>query len=199
LAELGESASATVLLDLEMPQIWGPAIEALPPLDGIVFSSGSLDVCPFRVLKPENFSTALTVNVVSPVALLRALARSGKLKAGSSIVFIGSIAGIRGAVGHLSYSACKSALHGVVRTLALELAPQRIRVNLVSPGLVLAGMGTAIGTSVTEEQIQEYAKKYPLGLGRPSDVAGPVAFLLSSAAGWITGQDIVTDGGATLS
>ncbi len=199
LAELVEVSSARLLIDLESPDGWSSAIEMLPPLDGIVISSGKLEICPSRVLKPESFLTAININVVSPVSLLRSIARAGKLCSSCSIVFIGSVAGIRGTVGHLAYSACKAALQGVVRTLALELAPQRIRVNLVSPGLVLGGMGENIRNIISKDQLSEYSKKYPLGLGNPSDIAGPVTFLLSSEARWITGQDIIVDGGVTIS
>lgn len=198
LGKLKDIASACVVLDLEAPDGWPAVIEQLPALDGLVVCSGKLDVSPFRTLSPAKFAEAMTVNVTAPVMFLRSLLRAGKLKPGCSVVFIGSIAGIRAAVGHLAYAAGKAALHGIARTLALELAPQRIRVNLVSPGLVMAGMGEAIRNSVTEEQMQEYARKYPLGLGKPEDVAGPVTFLLSSASSWVTGQDIITDGGATL-
>lgn len=198
LAKLTDIAATRVLLDLEAPDHWPAVIDQLPALDGLVICSGKLDVSPFRTLTPAKFAESMTINVTAPVMFLRSLLRAGKLKPGCSVVFIGSIAGIRAAVGHLAYAAGKAALHGVVRTLALELAPQRIRVNLVSPGLVMSGMGEAIRNSVTEEQMQEYARKYPLGLGKSEDVAGPVAFLLSSASSWITGQDIITDGGATL-
>lgn len=198
LAKLTDIAAARVLLDLESPDHWPAVIDQLPALDGLVICSGKLDVSPFRTLTPAKFAESITINVTAPVMFLRSLLRAGKLKPGCSVVFIGSIAGIRAAVGHLAYAAGKAALHGVARTLALELAPQRIRVNLVSPGLVMSGMGEAIRNSVTEEQMQEYARKYPLGLGKSEDVAGPVAFLLSSASSWITGQDIIADGGATL-
>ena len=193
----GALAGRTVL-DLEKPDDWASAVGSLPPLDGLVVCSGKLDVSPFRTTSPAKFAEAMQVNVTAPAMLLRALLRSGKIRAGCSVVFIGSIAGIRAAVGHAAYATGKAALRGLVRTLALELAAQKVRVNLVSPGLVLAGMGSAIKDAITEAQLAEYAKRYPLGLGQPSDISGPVNFLLSDASCWITGQDIVADGGATL-
>jgi len=199
LAALGDIAPSRVVLDLAQPSGWDASIAALPALDGLVICSGKLDVAPFRTTSPTKFAEVMDINVTAPAMFVRALLRAGKLKPGCAIVFIGSIAGIRAAVGHVAYAASKAALHGLVRTLALELAPQRIRVNLVSPGLVLAGMGEAIRSSITGDQLKAYAAKYPLGLGKAEDVAGPVAFLLSEQSGWITGQDLVADGGATLS
>ena len=198
LASIPGGLAGRVVLDLEDPDTWQAAIDSLPPLDGLVFCSGKLDVSPFRTTSPAKFAEAMNINVNAPAMLLRTLLRAGRIKAGCSVVFIGSIAGIRAAVGHVAYATGKAALHGLVRTLALELAAQRVRVNMVSPGLVLAGMGAAIKDAITDDQLAEYAKRYPLGLGKPDDVSGPVNFLLSGASGWITGQDIVADGGATL-
>lgn len=199
LAAIPGELAGRVVLDLEKPDAWQTAIDSLQPLDGLVFCSGKLDVSPFRSLPPAKFAEAMNVNVTAPAMFLRSLLRSGKIKPGCSVVFIGSIAGIRAALGHVAYATGKAALHGLVRTLALELAPQKVRVNSVSPGLVLAGMGSAIKDSITEEQLKEYAKRYPLGLGQPEDISGPVNFLLSDASSWVTGQDLVADGGATLS
>lgn len=185
-------------LDLGQPDGWPATVEALPPLDGLVVCSGKLDIAPFRTLSPAKLEESLQVNVMGPAMLVRSLLRSGKLSPGCSVVFIGSIAGIRAIPGNLSYATAKSALRGLVRNLALELASQRIRVNLVSPGLVLAGMGVGIRDSLTEAQIAEYAKGYPLGLGAARDVSGPVLYLLSRHSRWVTGQDHVVDGGATI-
>ncbi len=198
LASLAAPSAAGVVVDLCDPSGWPEAVSSLPGLDGLVIGSGRLEVAPFRALAPEKLAESLEINVTAPVMFVRSLLRAGKLNPGCSIVFIGSIAGIRAIPGNLAYAAGKAALHGVVRNLALEMAGQRMRVNMVSPGLVMAGMGEQLRNSATAEQLAEYGKRYPLGLGKPGDVAGPVAFLLSAQSGWITGQDLVADGGATL-
>lgn len=198
LGGLAGNLASRSTLDLSQPEGWPQVIEALPALDGIVVCSGKLDMSPFRTLSPAKLEESLQVNVMGPAMLTKSLLRSGKLAPSCSVVFIGSIAGIRAIPGNLSYATAKSALRGLVRNLALELAPRRIRVNLVSPGLVLAGMGVGIRDSLTEAQIADYAKGYPLGLGASRDVSGPVLYLLSEHSRWVTGQDHVVDGGATI-
>jgi NAD(P)-dependent dehydrogenase (short-subunit alcohol dehydrogenase family) len=139
----------------------------------------------------------IQINLIAPALLIRHLLRAAKIKDGASLVLISSIAS-HGSPGNAAYGASKSGLNGLMRTLALELAPRRIRVNSVSPGLVAAGMYEEVKKTMTPSELAAYEKTYPIGIGQPSDIAGPVAFLLSSGSNWITGHDLVADGGCTL-
>lgn len=184
-------------VDLDQPDAWPLAVRALPQLDGLVVASGRLDLVPLSASSPKTFESVITANLTAPAMFIRELLRQDKLKPGASLVLIGSIAS-QGAAGHAAYAASKAGLLGLSRTLALELAPRKIRVNTVSPGLVQAGMYDQLAATLGPEALQAYAAQYPLGLGKPSDISPAVAFLLSDNARWITGHDLVVDGGATL-
>jgi NAD(P)-dependent dehydrogenase (short-subunit alcohol dehydrogenase family) len=139
---------------------------------------------------------SLNVNYISAqqiiATLLRKRANPGCL---SNVVVISSIWGQFGARGHSIYCASKAALDGMVRALAVELAPT-VRVNSVLPGAVQTPMASvALGDPRIMEELQQ---SYPLGIGIPTDIASAVAFLMSDAARWITGQQFVVDGGRTV-
>jgi NAD(P)-dependent dehydrogenase (short-subunit alcohol dehydrogenase family) len=188
--------AGTALIDLAKPEGWAAELAKLPELDGLVVASGQLDLVPLVAASPRSFEQSIQTNFTAPALFIRELLRLGKLKPGSSLVLIGSIAS-HGAAGHAAYSASKAALAALGRTLALELAPRRIRVNTVSPGLIQAGMYDQIAATLDPEVLAAHAASYPLGIGKPSDISGPVAFLLSPAANWITGHDLIVDGGVT--
>jgi NAD(P)-dependent dehydrogenase (short-subunit alcohol dehydrogenase family) len=116
---------------------------------------------------------------------------------GGSIVFISSVMASVGAPGAAAYSLSKAALHGLARSLALELAPVQIRVNCVAPGFVQTPMFDRMASSWDAEQRARVGADHPLGLGAPLDVAHSVAFLLADTARWITGTVLTVDGGYT--
>lgn len=114
----------------------------------------------------------------------------------SSIVFISSVSTFNVKIGNSLYSATKGAVNSFARAMALEVSKQDMRVNCIQPGFIPTGM--LVPGAITQEQINEYISKHPLGLGRPTDVSYACVYFLSDASRWVTGSVITIDGGLTL-
>jgi NAD(P)-dependent dehydrogenase (short-subunit alcohol dehydrogenase family) len=112
-------------------------------------------------------------------------------------VFVASAAALAGAPALSAYAASKAALIGLAKSLAVELAPQRIRVNCVAAGWVDTALTARLRATLTERQYESIVAMHPLGIGAARDVANAIAFLLSDAASWVTGSVLVVDGGYT--
>ncbi len=172
-------------------------VDELPLLDGAVFCAGIQEICLTKNIDQEILVKLMNTNFFSTVLLISQLIKMKKLNKGSSIVLISSVAACHcPEVGNSVYSSTKAALFSYARVLALELSSRRIRVNTISPGMVRTPLHEQFG--LTQEQFEEDEKKYPYGYGQPEDVANVVAFLLSDASKWMTGSDILLDGGLTL-
>jgi NAD(P)-dependent dehydrogenase (short-subunit alcohol dehydrogenase family) len=126
------------------------------------------------------------------------LIKTKKLLRNSSVVFTGSTSGVYNAViGNSIYSVSKGAINGFVKNAALDLASKLIRVNSVNPGMISTDILND-GT-ISAEQLQEDIKKYPLKrYGKPEEVAYAIIYLLSDASAWVTGTNLLIDGGFTL-
>lgn len=136
----------------------------------------------------------LDVNVLGAFNMTRDAVNAGIRERGGAVVNIASIAGLTSSPNIGMYGVSKAAVLGLTRQLARELAPE-VRVNAVVP----AAVKTKFAAALYQGREEELVSSYPLArLGEPRDVAGPVAFLLSDAAGWITGQSLVADGGLML-
>lgn len=170
----------------------------LPQLDGVVHCAGMTITKPFQFYSRENVQTVMGVNFEAPVLITNLLIKRKKMLKEASLVFISSISGVFVSyVAGSIYSASKGAINGLVKGLAIELASKGIRVNSVNPAMV----DTNILSSgvVTEEQLEEDRKKYPLKrYGKPEEVAYAVIYLLSDASAWVTGSNLLIDGGYTL-
>ena len=168
-------------------------------INGIVHAAGIIKLQPFQFVKKEDFLQILNTNLLSPFFLTQKLFNSKKILNQSSIVFISSISGpIIGSKGNLMYSSSKSAVNGLIKTLALELAKKKIRVNAISAGMIVTELWTNNSSKLTSEQFYQDSLKYPLGYGKPEDIASIVSYLISEDSSWITGSTIVVDGGFTI-
>lgn len=167
------------------------------PLDGMAHCAGVHSHRPLRVLDTEKFEEVQRVNVTASMMLAKGFRQKDCRAAGASIVLLSSVAGLVGQPGIAAYAASKSAVVGLTRCLALELASEQIRVNCIAPAMVKTEMSDRWFNSLTPEQIENIEQAHPLGIGRPRDVANATAFLLSDAARWITGSVLAVDGGFT--
>lgn len=167
-------------------------------LDGVVQCAGFANPKPFQYLSIEDIDAIMGVNYKAPIMLSRNLIKKKKVNKNGSIVFISSISGVYiSSVGGSLYSGSKGAINGFVKGMAIELASKSIRVNCVNPGMIDTNIFDT-GT-VTGEQLAEDAKRYPLGrYGKPEEVGHAVVYLLSDASLWVTGTNLLIDGGYTL-
>jgi 3-oxoacyl-[acyl-carrier protein] reductase len=172
------------------------AMETLLPqqLHGLVYSVGSITLKPFNRLTTEDFLNDFQINVLGAARMIQQAIKPIKNAAGSSIVLISSVAAKTGMPYHASIAAAKGAVEGMALSLAAELAPQQIRVNVVAPSLTDTPLVQNLLS--TPEKRESSAKRHPLGkIGRPQDISQLIAFLLSEESSWITGQVIGVDGG----
>lgn len=165
------------------------------PLDGIFHGAGSELVRPMRMFKNQHAETLFEAAVFGSLGIARAAASRGVLNDGASLVFMSSVAGLRGTAGMAGYSAAKAAVDGMVRSLACELASRRIRVNSMAGGGIQTEMHERLAKTLGADALDHYEKRHLLGFGTPQDVANAALFLLSDAAAWITGSTMAVDGG----
>lgn len=167
-------------------------------IGGFVHAAGESITLPIKSCSSKKFHEIYQVNVVSGLLLAGQLAnRQVASPEGASFVFLSSIMGFVGEPGKTIYASSKGALLGAVKSLALELAPRKIRVNAISPGVIETPMVLNSVYRKDSESYEALRSAYPLGFGQPSDVANVVLFLISKASRWITGTNIVVDGGYT--
>jgi len=169
-------------------------------LKGLVLSAGIQQITPISsVLSVEKSKELFEINYFSNIQLAKGFCdRRANIGKGSSIVFLSSIASIRGNGGLVGYAASKGAINSAVKSLAVEVARLGIRVNAVLPGFVMTEMIKSWQEVYTKEYIENMNKSYPLGIGKVEDVVEPILFLLSDKAKWITGTELVVDGGGSL-
>ena len=165
---------------------------------GVVNAAGISTTLPFKLNSVSKFETLYQTNVIAGFNLVRELLKHRLLsKDGASIVFISSVMGMVGEKGKTLYGMTKGAVIAGVRSLAIELADKKIRLNSVSPGVVKSPMSDEAVYSQDEVALKKIISNHPLGLGDPEDVAQACIYLLSEASGWVTGSNLVVDGGYT--
>jgi len=196
--QLEGAQPAYIVADLTKKEDIETLANQIDGLNGLINCAGLTIPKPFKFLQEEDIQEVMTVNFNAPLLLTQLLVKKKKLQKASSIIFISSISGTKVSyIGNSIYSASKGAINGISKGLALELASQQIRVNTVIPGMVETNIVS--GGEVTQEQMEADKQKYPLKrYGKPEEVAYAVVYLLSDASSWVTGSNLLIDGGYTL-
>ena len=187
-----------IVCDINNQEQVNDMIGKLPEIQGVVNNAGITIAKPIQFIKEEILSNIIQTNTISPILLLQKLLKKKVLKKNASVVFTSSIAATgEVTVGNSMYVASKGGITSFIRCAALELGAKQIRVNAVCPGMVDTPL--IHGGDVTAEQLAENEKLYPLGrFGKPEDIAWAIIYLLSDASNWVTGINMIVDGGFSV-
>ena len=168
---------------------------SLEGIDGAVYLPGVFPLIPLRMISKRNISDVLEINFTGAIIMFKILTnKKTRHPNGMSLVAVSSVSAHKGQKGYSLYGASKAALTSAVRSLALELAPQNIRMNCVC----CAHMETAINlqlASTMKAREETLKTQHPLGIGSPEDAVNAIMYLLSEKSKWITGTEMIVDGG----
>lgn len=187
-----------IIADLSNDEEIQRLVNEIPVLNGCVNNAGYNIMSVIQFIKKGNLDHIMSVNLTAPIMLTHLLVKSKKIAKDSSIVFTSSISARgRNSVGNSMYSATKGGLSSFMKNAALELAAKRIRCNAVLPGMVETPLKEG-KSNITEEQWDINRQLYPLKrFGKPEEIAYGIIYLLSDASAWVTGTELVIDGGMT--
>jgi NAD(P)-dependent dehydrogenase (short-subunit alcohol dehydrogenase family) len=194
-ASLSGSGHVAIPADLTDADARRSLVEAVPPLDGLVFSAGAAALVPIRMISERHLQAMFAVNYEAPVMLTQGLLSKKKIRNGASLVYVSAIADRVAPSATAAYSGAKAALTATVRTIAIEHAKQGIRANCVSPGYVDTPMLEKLQSTAS---LKDKFELSDLGSISPVDVAMGIAYLLSPASRWVTRTSLVIDGGISL-
>lgn len=169
------------------------------PLDGVLHCAGISATEPLKLTSPERLDEFFKANVYSAVFLSKEICKLKNYnKEGASIVFFSSVMGVVGESLKSSYSLTKGAIISGVRSLACEYAKKNIRFNCVSPGVIETPINANQPYMQDPELRAQFEAKHLLGIGKCSDISNACIYLLSTASRWVTGHNLIVDGGFTV-
>jgi len=180
----------------KLEEIVSTAVDKIGKISGFVHSAGVEMTLPLRSMNPSYYENIFGINVISGFEFARIISKKKYFdERGASFIFISSVMGILGQTGKVGYCSSKGALISGIKAMALELASKYIRVNCILPGVVETEMTNKMFDKFSEDSEKMTINMHPLGLGKPSDIAYACVYLLSDAARWITGTNLIIDGG----
>jgi NAD(P)-dependent dehydrogenase (short-subunit alcohol dehydrogenase family) len=180
------------LADLNDRSSLASLVSELPVIDGVVNSIGFTKVVPVRLMTRESLQKMMDDNFTATADLVHEILFKNKINNGGSIVFISSVSSKVGVRGVASYAASKGATNAFMKCLVNEVCKKIIRVNAICPGLVDTPLW---GPEGERHQLRELEKFYPFGLGKPEDIGNAAVYLLSEAGRWVTGTELMMEGG----
>jgi NAD(P)-dependent dehydrogenase (short-subunit alcohol dehydrogenase family) len=184
--------------DLTLEKDIDDLVKALPSIDGWVHCAGIIEPFPIKYIQAKHIDTMFSVNFNSACLLISKLMQHKKVNNASSFVFMSSVSALHPYNGGSLYAASKAALESFSRSIALEFASKGVRSNCISAALVDTEMFEKTKNALSETELLGILSSYPLGIGKPMDVAHASAFLLSDQASWMTGSVLTLDGGLLL-
>lgn len=196
---VGHYISAAVLETADQTFEWFKGmLEISGPLDGVFHCAGIELIRPSRMIKQAHLNDVFGSSLFAAFGIARALSGKNAMVDGGSIVFMSSLAGSNGQVGMSAYGASKSAINGLVRSLACEMAARKIRVNAIAAGAVNTPMLDRVKNNTGDSSSKAYSDYHLLGFGDAEDIANAAFYLLSPLSKWVTGTIMVVDGGYTV-
>ncbi|MDN3695226.1 SDR family oxidoreductase [Chryseobacterium tructae] len=189
----------TIIADIaqceNLEELIAEKVSVLGKVSGFIHCAGVEKTLPLKKHTPQLYHDIFAVNVIAGFEIAKILSLKKYKTETASFVFISSVAGMVGEIGKAAYSSSKGAVISGARSMAMELSRSNIRVNSISPAMVNTPILEKMFENIGEAAAEEILKKHPLGIGKPEDVANACIFLLSDAARWITGSNLVVDGG----
>lgn len=187
------------LTDLEhQKELVSGIVEKIGPIDGLVNCAGISTVMPLKLMTPDKVEHFFKTNVYATIELTRqVLGIKNVNKEGASVIFFSSVMGVVGENAKSIYSLTKGALISGARSLAVEYAKKNVRVNVISPGVVVTPINANQPYIADPDRRAVLEAQHPLGLGTTADIANACIYLLSDASRWVTGHNLVVDGGYT--
>lgn len=175
-----------------------PVIDSFGVIHGLVHSAGTHVTASLARMNMDKQQAMFNLNYHAAIELSRLVTQRKYIsEKGTSLVFVAAVLAMRGGSAVAGYSASKGALVSAALSLAVELAPKKVRVNCVSPGLIVTDLVQDVFSQLDKEQIDRKKEKHLLGFGNPQDIANACVYLLSDASRWVTGINLVVDGGVS--
>ncbi|CAG5079143.1 SDR family NAD(P)-dependent oxidoreductase [Parvicella tangerina] len=200
LKELASNCNSEVTIitaDLTSPDDLKAIAGDIENVDGFVHCAGIVKPMPIKFIQEKHYHKVFDINYKSAVLLTGQLLKQKKVNKESSMIFLSSISSKFPYLGGALYVSSKAALEAFTKTLAIEHS-NLLRANIISPALVQTPIFEETKRATGEDEMNKYEEQYLLGFGQPEDVSNACAFLLSGKSKWITGENIVMDGGLTI-